>query len=119
MVILRAIQLPEDKNQVIEQHTALMFDGSIRNDLILGANFLMKSGINIKYSSGTIEWFDSKLPMQDPNHLDNNDYLAMTESLEMHHKEEQIFGRDWCNKDCHATEILDAKYEKVTTTLGQ
>ncbi len=64
MVILQAIQLPElDKNLVIEQHKALVFDGSIRYDLILGANFLTKSGIDIKYSSGTMEWFDSELPM--------------------------------------------------------
>jgi hypothetical protein len=66
MVILQAIQLPElDKNQVIEQHKALVFDGSIRYDLILGANFLTKSGIDIKYSSGTIEWFDSELPIEE------------------------------------------------------
>jgi hypothetical protein len=64
MVILQAIQLLElDKNQMIEQHMALVFDGSIRYAPILGANFLTKDGIDIKYSSRTIEWFDSELPL--------------------------------------------------------
>ncbi len=37
----------------------------------------------------------------------------MAESLEVHREEEQIFGRDWYDPDFCATEILDAKYEKV------
>jgi hypothetical protein len=82
MVVLRAIRMPElDKNRVIEQHKALVFDGNIRYDLILNADFLTKSSINIKYSSRTIEWFNSELPMQDPKYLDNNDYLALAETL--------------------------------------
>jgi hypothetical protein len=51
--------------------------------------------------------------MQDPKYLDNNDYLAMAETLEVHREEEQLFDRDWYNPDCFATAILDAKYEKV------
>ena len=47
-VVLCAIRLPElDKNRVINQHKAFVFDGDIRYDLILGADFLAKSGINI------------------------------------------------------------------------
>ena len=42
-----------DKNRVIDQNKVLVFDGDIRYDLILGADFLTKSGIDIKYSSGT------------------------------------------------------------------
>jgi hypothetical protein len=115
MVVLRAIRLPElDKNRVIKQQKALVFNGDIRYDLILGADFLTKSSIDIRYSSGTIEWFDSKLPMRDPRQLDNKDYLAMAEALEVHCKEEHLFGRDWYNPDCYATKILDAKYNKVS-----
>ena len=62
MVALCAIRLPElNKNLVINQHKALVFDGDICYDLILGADFLTKSGIDIKYSSGTIKWFDSDM----------------------------------------------------------
>ena len=53
--------------------------------------------------------------MRDPKHLDNRDYLAMAEALEVHREEEHLFGRDWYDPDCHATEILDAKYKKVST----
>ncbi len=61
MVVLHAIWLPNlDKNRIIDQHKELVFDGNIQYDLrILDADFLAKSGINIKYSSGTIEWFDT------------------------------------------------------------
>ena len=89
-----------------------MFDGGIHYDLILDADFLAKSGIDIKYSSGTVEWFDSELPMRDPSCLDNNEYLAMAEVLEVHHEEEALFGRDWYNPDCFVTAILDAKTKK-------
>ncbi len=88
MVVLRAIHLPElDKNPVIDQHKTLVFDGYIRYDLILCADFLTKSGIDIEYSSGTVEWFDRKLPMRDPKSLDNDEYLAMAEALEVHREE--------------------------------
>ena len=114
MVVLQAIRLPElDKNRVIDQHKALVFDGNIRYDLILGADFLAKSGIDIKYSSGTVEWFDSELPMRDPTYLDDDEYIAMAEALEVHREEEQLFGRDWYDPACFAAAILDAKYEKV------
>ena len=53
--------------------------------------------------------------MQDPRHLDNKDYLAMAEALEVHREDEQLFGRDGYDPDCYATEILDAKYKEVST----
>ena len=47
--------MPElNKNRVVDRHEALVFDGKVRYDLILGANFLTKTGIDIRYSSGTI-----------------------------------------------------------------
>ena len=114
MVVLRAIRLPElDKNRIIHQHKALVFNSNICYDLILGADFLAKSGIDIKYSSGIVEWFERELPIRDPKCFDNHEYLAMAEALDMHREEEQLFGRDWYDPDCFATAILDAKYEKV------
>jgi hypothetical protein len=59
--------------------------------------------------------FDSELPMQDPKYLDNNEYLAMAKSLEVHREEEQLFDRDWYDPDCFATTILDVKNEKVNS----
>jgi hypothetical protein len=59
-----------------------------------GADFLSKTGIDIKYSSGIIEWFDNELPMCDPNHLDDKEYLAMAEILMVQCDAEQLFGMD-------------------------
>ena len=48
MVVLRAMGLPElDKNRVINQHKALVFDGGIHYDLILGADFLAKVALTL------------------------------------------------------------------------
>ena len=65
-----------------------MLHGDIRSDLIVSADFLTKSGINIKESSGTMEWFNRKLPV---THV--RSYLTMVESLEVHHEEEYRIGR--------------------------
>jgi hypothetical protein len=110
------IRLPEfDKNCVVEEQKALVFDGQWKYDVIFGTDFLSKTGIDIKYSSGIIEWFNNKLPMCNPRQLDNKEYLAMAETLEVQHEDEQLFGMDWYHPTCYASEILDAKYEEVST----
>jgi hypothetical protein len=56
MVVLRTLRLPElDKNRNVDQQQALIFDAdSCRYDVILGADFLSKKRIDVKYSTGTI-----------------------------------------------------------------
>jgi hypothetical protein len=113
---MRKVRLPElKKNCVVEKQKALVFDGQCKHDVIFGADFLFKTGIDIKYSSGIIEWFDNELPMHDLRQLDNKGYLAMAEVLEVQCKAEHFFGMDWYDPTCHASEILDAKYGKVST----
>ena len=55
MVVLRNLRLPElDKNRNVYQQKALIFDAdSCRYFVILGADFLSKTGIDVKYSTGT------------------------------------------------------------------
>ncbi len=68
MVVLCNLRLPElDKKRNVDQQKALIiFDAdSCRYDVILGADFLSKTGIDVKYSTGTIEWFDNELPLRD------------------------------------------------------
>jgi hypothetical protein len=116
MVVMRKIRLPEfDKNRVVEEQKALVFDGQCKYDVIFGADFLSKAGIDIKYSLGIIEWFDNKLPMHDPCQLDDKEYLAMAEILEVQREAEKLFGMDWYNPTCYASDILDAKYGEVST----
>jgi hypothetical protein len=111
VVGMRNLRLPKlDKKCVVDQQKALVFDGDCKYDVILGADFLSKSGIEIKYSTGIIEWFDNELPMCDPHQLDGNKYLAMADILEVQRQAEDIFGMDCYDPTCYVSEILDAKY---------
>jgi len=79
MVIMRNLRLPElDKNRNVDQQKALVFESkTCKYDVILGADFLTKTGIDVKYSTRTIEWLDNELPLRDPYSLTNRDTLAM------------------------------------------
>jgi len=46
--------------------------------------------------------------------LTDKDTLAMAEILEIQ-QEIELYGMDWYDPTCYAIEILDAKYEKITT----
>jgi hypothetical protein len=51
MVVVRKIRLLEfNKNCVVEEQKALVVDGQFKYDVIFGADFLSKTGIDIKYS---------------------------------------------------------------------
>jgi hypothetical protein len=67
MVVLCNLRLPElDKNCNVDQQKAIIFDADFcRYDVILGADILSKTGIDVKYSTGIIEWFDNELPLSD------------------------------------------------------
>jgi hypothetical protein len=85
MVVMRNLRLPElDKHRNVEQQKALIFESdTCRYDVILGADFLTKTGIDIKYSTGTIEWFENELPLCDPHDLKDRDFKAMAEIIEI------------------------------------
>ncbi len=50
--------------------------------------------------------------MRDPHLLQNKDFEAIAEIIEIQ-QEEELFGMDWYDPTCYSTEILDDKYEKV------
>ena len=85
MVVLCNLRLSElDKNCNVDQQKALVFDAdSCRYDVILGADFLSKTWIDVKYSTGTIEWFDNELPLRDTCYLQSKDSLAMAQTIEI------------------------------------
>ncbi len=63
---------------------AIKFDADCcKYDVILGAEFLSKTGIAVKYSTGAIEWFDNELPLRDTRYLQSKDFLAMAETIEI------------------------------------
>jgi hypothetical protein len=53
--------------------------------------------------------------MHNPHQLDNKEYHAMADILKVQRKSEQLFGMYWYNPTCYASEILDAKYGKLST----
>ncbi len=96
MVKLRNLRLPElDKNRNINKIKALVHDEeNCTCDLILGADFLSKAGIDIKYSTKTIEWFDNELPLRDPSSINIMEIQAMTAVLEVQ-QEMELFSMGW------------------------
>ena len=95
---------------------ALVFESkTCKYDIILGADFLRKTGIDAKYCTRTIEWFENELPLQESFFsLTDKETLAIAEILEIQ-QEIELYGMDWYDPTCYAIEILDAKYEKVST----
>ena len=110
VVTLQDISLPEfDKNRKIAQQKALVFDNpNITYDVILGTNFLSKTGIKLNYEKNQMEWFDCVIPMRPSKGLTTEDFHAMEDHWHIQ-IEEGLLGEDWLQ--CYATEILDAKYE--------
>jgi hypothetical protein len=106
------MRLPEfDKNRHINQQKVLVFDNdNIKYDIILGTNFLSKTGIKLNYSEGNIEWFDCSISLCSPGGLDSKEFDA-TEDMFLIQVKDKIFSEDWL--ECFATEILDAKYERT------
>jgi hypothetical protein len=89
----------------------LIFDAdSCRYDVILGADFLSKTGIDARYSTGSIEWFDNNLPLCDTCYLQSKDFLDVAETIEIQ-LEDGFSCVDWYDLTCYASEILDAKYK--------
>ena len=78
----------------------------------MGVDFLIKTGIDVKYSTWTMDWFDNELQLRNPYLFETKDFQAMAEIVEVQ-QEEELFGMNWYNPICYAVEILDAKYDFV------
>ena len=94
LVHLRDMRLPEfDKNRRIDEQKALVFDGKCRYDVILGADFLTKTGIDINYSTGTMHWFKNGRPIRESWKLDNSEYHAMACAFDIQ-VDDELIGKD-------------------------
>jgi len=79
VVMMRDLRLPKfNKNRRINQQKVLVFDNNnVKYNIILGTNFLSKTGIKLKYSEGNMEWFDCSIPLCPPGGLDSKEFDAM------------------------------------------
>ncbi len=111
VVTMQDIRLPESDKNHINQQKVLVFDNdNVKYNIILGTNFLSKTGIKLNYSEENMEWFDCSIPLHPIGGLDSKEFDAMEDMFHIQVKDE-IFGEDW--RECFATEILDAKYDKT------
>ena len=55
-----------------------------------------------------MHWFDNVCPMRETLKLDNKEYLAMADTINVQ-EEDKLFGEDWLDNYLTDT-ILDAKY---------
>jgi hypothetical protein len=85
----------------------------VKYNIILGTNFLSKTGIRLNYSEGKMEWFDCSIPLCPPGGLDAKDFNTM-EDMFFIQTEDELLGEDWLN--CYATKILDAQYKQMDVT---
>jgi hypothetical protein len=95
IVVMSNLRLPEfDKNRNVDQQKALVFKSeTCKYDVILGADFFTKVGVDVKYSTWTMEWFHNELPLCNPHLLQNKEFEAMAEIIEVQ-QEDELFGMD-------------------------
>jgi hypothetical protein len=109
---MQDLRLPKvDKNRRINRQKVLEYDkDNVKYNIILGTNFLSKTGIKLNYSEENMEWIDCSIPLVPPGSLDSKEFDAMEDMFHIQ-VEDELFGEDWLK--CFATKILDAKYEKT------
>ena len=112
-LLLQNIRLPElDKNRIVNNQTALVFDSDFRYDVIIGSDLLKKAGIYIKRSTGRVECFGKNIPLCEAPRVETyeEDFKTFIDDY-LSQMEDEQFGGDIYDK--YAASILDAKYEKV------
>ncbi len=79
VIRMRDLRLPKfDKNRRINQQKVLVFDNyNVKYNIILGTNFLSKTGIKMNYSEENMEWFDCSIPLCPPGGLVSKEFNAM------------------------------------------
>ena len=87
-----------------------MFDSNCLYDVILGGDFLQKTGININYTEFQIEWLDTQLPLRNARVFHKEDMNLLVDALYAQ-EDKEWFGDDFM--ELLETTILDATYNKV------
>ena len=90
---MRNLRLPEfDKSCNVDQQKALVFQSeTCKYDVIWGADFLTKTGIDVKHNAGTMEWLDNELPLRNPHLLESEDFEAMAHLVEIQQKRKTLW----------------------------
>ena len=71
-----------------------MFNLNCCYDVILGGDFLQKTGININYTECQIKWLDGQLPLRNAHEFHKEDNSLLVDMLYAH-EDEEWFGDDF------------------------
>ena len=66
----------------------IVFDSNCCYDIILGGEFLQKTGIKINYTECQIEWLDGQLPLGNANEFHKEDKSLLFHTLYAQEDEE-------------------------------
>ena len=112
VVRMRDVRLPEfNRNRSLSEQKALVFGGNCKYDIILGADFLSKTGIVLDYQTKEANWFGDTIPLREPG-LTASDYIDILEATKVPYELSEENAAD-DHEDCYAADILDAKYEAM------
>ena len=85
VVYMKDIVLPEfDRNKRIDGQSALVFDGPCRYDVILGRDFLLKTGMEFDFGKKIVRWFGNSIPLRVSIPLNKEGRLQQQEAIESH-----------------------------------
>jgi hypothetical protein len=92
VVMMQDLRLPVfDKTRRINQQKVSVFDNdNVKYNIILGTNFLSKTGIKLNYSEGNMEWFDCSIPLCPPGGLDSNKLNAMEDMFHIQNEDSSL-----------------------------
>ena len=108
-VNMHGMQLPAfDKSRVTEEHECQVFDGEFQCDVILGGDFMQKTGMNLKCDKLEVEWLGDTVPMAT---LNSPDTMAAHVDSCLAQMEADELGVPL--DSCLAVPIMEAKYDKV------
>ncbi len=80
-------------------------NNNVKYNIILGTNFLSKTGIKLNFTKENMEWFDCSIPLCPPGGLNLKEFNAMEDMFHILVKD-KLFGEDWLKH--FVTKILDA-----------
>lgn len=93
----------------------MVFDSLLYNDVILGQDFLFYTGVDIKYSNGTILSYGNDIPMRHPDFNDQEKMETFLNNVEIQTENDYFdihLEDNWAESHV-AAPILDAQYEKL------
>jgi hypothetical protein len=104
-VRLQGILLPEfDRNEQIDEQYAYVFDSDRHYDLILGCDFLHKTGLKLDFTAKMVHWMDHSTSMKDQSYW-RPSHLFLLDQMNDEATDDLL--------ESNASEILEARYERV------